>query len=401
MTLIKKHFLIAFALVVAFGLLSFLPKNIVVVKAQQTTHQLKGWGWSSNIGWISLSSANPEAGSGGAYNVTLSDSGAFDGWAWSSNIGWIKFAGDGTSAHPNPVVNLNTGDVTGWVRACAGTVNKDCTGASRTDGWDGWIHLSDPIGHPTRNNNGTQGITFNPTTGVFNGYAWGSDVVGWLTFGTQIPPHCSPGVDCPPTGGNPITAVCTVPSAVTIPSGQTSTTVTPTVGSYANGTAPYTFSPSSFSLTEGTHALSINIHDSSNPQKTAQVSCGMTVVSSDDGEQPGIKMWIQKNTNLNDKTLTTIKIRVGKDATIKWEGVAGTTYDAGSCNATLRNQNTSSQTAPVLGSGVTTITKPAIGVYRYTMSCLSDIDSTEINAKNSAGGSYLEIIVTDSVIEEI
>ncbi len=146
--------------------------------------QLVGWAWSSNIGWISFNSDN--AGSGGARHCVSMISGNYlKGWAWSSNIGWIKFGelsgypSNGTSAQKAQIV----GDqLIGWARACAGTVKSgdsavapgetgDCsTMTSRPDGWDGWIELT-----------GNKHVTkYDSASGEITGYAWGSDVVGWI-----------------------------------------------------------------------------------------------------------------------------------------------------------------------------------------------------------------------------
>lgn len=183
---------------------------IVSSKAQAGTTPLKGWGWSSNIGWISFSSANPGLAATPAYGVTFSTTtpsapGNFGGYAWSPNIGWISFdATDGS--HASAATDLSTGFVTGWARACAGTVSGDCLGASRTDGWDGWIRLSDTGDatpkYPSGFVDGSKGITFDPTNGNFKGYSWGDTNVGWLAFSSNVgvpftPPNCEP--NC---GGN-------------------------------------------------------------------------------------------------------------------------------------------------------------------------------------------------------
>lgn len=142
-----------------------------------------GYAWSENIGWISLNcktggaTGNDICGTSN-YKVTLNADNSVTGFAWSSNIGWIKFGGlsafpvgGGTSAvnagasglYPNLAIR-------GWARACSGTVNGDCTGASRTDGYDGWISLA-----------GTSyGVNINSSGMAVNSYAWGSDVVGWI-----------------------------------------------------------------------------------------------------------------------------------------------------------------------------------------------------------------------------
>lgn len=132
-----------------------------------------GYAWSSNIGWIQF---NPSYG-GVFYNTST---GNLSGYAWSSNIGWIKFnelssyyplGGTGTIAK----AVTSTGAVEGWARACAGTQSGDCTSmTSRTDGWDGWISL--------KGSSPSYGVSINYTTGEFTGYAWGSEVVGWISF---------------------------------------------------------------------------------------------------------------------------------------------------------------------------------------------------------------------------
>lgn len=111
-------------------------------------HNVYGWAWSKNIGWISFSCTNTMAiGTGIDYGVDINeDTGLFSGYAWSENIGWISFAdfdGDGdvdaddknisgSPCAPNceATVNLTNGEVSGWARAL-----------SYGDGWDGWIRL--------------------------------------------------------------------------------------------------------------------------------------------------------------------------------------------------------------------------------------------------------------------
>lgn len=160
---------------------------------------LNGWAWSSTIGWINLNDV--------AVNQTTGD---LTGYGWSSNIGWVKFGGlsgfpTTGSAGTQANLNLDTGEVTGWARACAGTVGGETatTGAdcstmnSRTDGWDGWIELSGTNHTSLAKNDGGMfkswiakaqsairydGPRMDLDTGVISGMAWGSDVVGWLNI---------------------------------------------------------------------------------------------------------------------------------------------------------------------------------------------------------------------------
>ncbi|MFT7644369.1 MAG: hypothetical protein ACI9BF_000012 [Candidatus Paceibacteria bacterium] len=150
---------------------------------------LTGYAWSDNIGWISFNDTN----NSGTVNYGVdvaTGSGLFSGYAWSDNIGWISFwpgdvigcpSGPGTC---NPTLDWNTGVITGWARACAGTADAACAlTSSRTDGWDGWISLS---GVATDSSASTYGVLVNVTTGAFSGQAWGSTNVGWISFsGTE------------------------------------------------------------------------------------------------------------------------------------------------------------------------------------------------------------------------
>lgn len=145
---------------------------ITGIVAFAQTQTLSGWAWSDNIGWISIS--------GPLYGVIVNSStGAFSGYAWSDNIGWVSFnaadVGGCPSGSCSPILNMATGIVTGWARACAGTNNGNCTGGSRTDGWDGWISL--------RGASPDYGVIVDGST--FGGWAWGSAVVGWISFNSQ------------------------------------------------------------------------------------------------------------------------------------------------------------------------------------------------------------------------
>jgi hypothetical protein len=157
-----------------------------------SSQNVSGWAWSENLGWISFNSVNCDANGDGKSDGTpsgcpssgtavpdyganiASSTGYLSGYAWSENVGWIKFDPD-VSNSPNPSLgpaklDSGTSKINGWARACAGTVNGDCTGASRTDGWEGWIRMS-----------GTgYGVSLSGYS--LTGFAWGSDNTGWLSF---------------------------------------------------------------------------------------------------------------------------------------------------------------------------------------------------------------------------
>lgn len=91
---------------------------------------LSGYAWSSNIGWIKFSGAN--------YGVTMSDAGNFSGSAWSPNIGWLIFNGQ----------------------------------RARTIGWDGEVRMR----------GSRYAVTPDADNCHLQGWAWGSEVIGWVHF---------------------------------------------------------------------------------------------------------------------------------------------------------------------------------------------------------------------------
>jgi hypothetical protein len=149
--------LILFALVAA-GVLLIAPKNSQF--APSTAHAsgaaITGYAWSSNIGWISFAGTAADAGND-PYGVTVGASGVLSGYAWSSAVGWINFGANSCGATPT----ITNGALTGWAQV-----------VSTGGGWDGCISLSGA--------SPAYGVTLSGST--FAGYAWGSDVVGWVSF---------------------------------------------------------------------------------------------------------------------------------------------------------------------------------------------------------------------------
>jgi hypothetical protein len=128
-----------------------------------------GWAWSENIGWISFNSTS--GGGGIDYGVNIDQvTGIFSGYAWSENIGWISFNQSELSGCPSGVcraeVDLLSQEVSGWAKALA-----------YGDGWEGWIRL--------RGSN--YGVKINDVSQEFEGWAWGDDVVGWVSFNCNNP----------------------------------------------------------------------------------------------------------------------------------------------------------------------------------------------------------------------
>jgi len=146
--------------------LFFIPPKLV---AQTEPNSLTGYAWSENIGWIDFSKTLNNPG-----GVSVDGDNNLSGYAWSENIGWIKFGGlsgfptgAGTYSQNAQIVSNK---LIGWARACAGSTDGQCGTTSRLDGWDGWISLGG-----TNHDISLIGQTF-------SGFAWGSEVVGWIDF---------------------------------------------------------------------------------------------------------------------------------------------------------------------------------------------------------------------------
>jgi len=183
-------------------------------------HNVWGWAWSSNIGWIKFNNCtNPaDPATCGTVNygvhictsdtdplcasVTTPKRGKLVGYAWSSNIGWIRFDPPGpypTSPNFSARVDLDgticgqRGKICGWARACAGATDPtNCSGSTNpaSGGWDGWIKLS----------GSTYAVSLDTDVSPveFRGFAWGGDpnslseaVIGWISFNCRDRGVCS------------------------------------------------------------------------------------------------------------------------------------------------------------------------------------------------------------------
>lgn len=170
----KNLFFLSGSAIAVFLLLlvsgAFNIERTQVVKAN-SPHNLSGYAWSDNIGWVSFNCS--DLGTCGAvdYGVDIDANGILSGYAWSDNVGWVSFNSSDLTGCPsgtcNAKLNSGTGVLSGWIKALAADGN----------GWDGWISLSgsNPDYGPTLN-------TTDPNNQIFEGYAWGDEVVGWVKF---------------------------------------------------------------------------------------------------------------------------------------------------------------------------------------------------------------------------
>ena len=234
---------------------------------------LSGYAWSSNIGWISFNSADGAT----IQLATTTTTGTFSGYAWSSNIGWIQFGGlagstVGGQTTSDATVDLSTGQVSGWARAVSAV--------GRTDGWDGWIELSG-ANHLSPDQSGNGGVTLDTSNGAFKGYAWGSDVVGWVSWAGVFANGLCPVGGCPIQPTNTLTGSCHVSTTTDQDGSSVDATFTINV---TNGTGVINYSwdggntylTSNSSTTvfasSGTGPI-VPVQDSATPPNTGSVDC--------------------------------------------------------------------------------------------------------------------------------
>ena len=175
---IKLLWLILFLGILIVPILLFFNNYKAKEVNAGTGHNVSGYAWSENIGWISFN--NTSGGGSTDYGVDINETtGIFSGYAWSENIGWITFNAEGTDPG-NDLTGCPSGDclakvesnyeVSGWARALA-----------YGGGWDGWIKLRGV----------NYGVSINGAE--FEGWAWGGDdsdstaVIGWISFNCNNP----------------------------------------------------------------------------------------------------------------------------------------------------------------------------------------------------------------------
>lgn len=218
----QSIWVVAFVFLTVFLQTVSIEPRFEVTKVQAgNTHNMHGFAWSSNIGWISFNSKDCDINGDGQFGDTNSPLGCptsgvatdygvnldaevggyrnMTGYAWSPNIGYIKFGGIDVSTMPTgpgtTAVNARVGatqqtsigSVTGWVRACS-VYTTGCSGSLKSDllrgGWDGWVSLKGN----TQDGGTYDSIMTGGGGGISNdlwGVAWGGDVVGWVFFNSS------------------------------------------------------------------------------------------------------------------------------------------------------------------------------------------------------------------------
>ncbi|OGM94939.1 hypothetical protein A2524_03075 [Candidatus Wolfebacteria bacterium RIFOXYD12_FULL_48_21] len=186
----RNIFIVLGSTILIVGALVVLAGKVPLfrVNAFSNDNEVHGYAWSTNVGWLSFNCADRGVCATSNYKTAIDLatgqvlSAGPTHYAWSSNIGWVDT--NPTSGYPGAPnhglrFDINSGTVTGWVRAL-----------SYGNGWDGWIKITDA-------KVGAGGIVRNAAN-TAGGWAWGSDVVGWVQFSDSfIVPHadCDFGAD--------------------------------------------------------------------------------------------------------------------------------------------------------------------------------------------------------------
>jgi hypothetical protein len=171
----KKSFLFLIIFLILFNFFIFEKAKAGI------SDNISGWAWSENIGWISFNCYNDYNGDGiledhcssSNYGVKLDPSTKiFSGYAWSENIGWLTFNESELTGCPQSPCRAwldSSNNVQGWARALA-----------YGGGWSGWIKLRGP----------NYGVSLNPSTNEFDGWAWSDMVMGWISFNCKNQNSC-------------------------------------------------------------------------------------------------------------------------------------------------------------------------------------------------------------------
>ncbi len=270
------------------------------------------------------------------------------------------------------------------------------TASTSNPGWDGWIKLSGTNHSTVTGLTGTatssQGVSFNKNLGAFSGYAWGSDVVGWLSFDAGLS-RVSCGINC---GGDPeplpLLGVCAAY--------PTNTGVTWSIQSLSGGTTPYTYMWNNILLNNNASytiagsagqnlsgpVVSILSYD----EQTLSPTCSGATVLSPSSEVSDGKIWVD-----NNEALTETKILIGKSAKINWRLPTGgySCFSTHSGTGELAWWNISTTTNRLDNSPYITDPITDKGIYNLSMSC------TKTGAENINLNS-VRIIVTEPILRE-
>lgn len=351
----------------------------------------------------------------------------FSGYAWSPNVGWVSFnasdvtgcptgeaqydkpsaqGGVGANLPPSvsnictPRVDLFAGKVSGWARILS-MVAEDST--------SGWLHLSG-TNHPS----GSGGITYNPSSGAFSGYAWEPSAIGWTNFnasagGTGVVLCVTGTSNCPPVNPGGVSVSCTASPVNPVQPG----TVVTFTANVTGGAGPYTYkwngvtaaNTTSSSYTQNGFGPTLSVSDSAGHTSTT-ITCPNVVVTGQPGPTSGLKLMIARNSEFpstSDYTDTTnysdayksLRVVSGQTFKLQWnidDSVINTAAGYESCDPVVYPLNGPSTNWGGFTSGVQANMETsgvASGEYLFTLTCRGDsvaskMSSTKLNIVSSS-----------------
>lgn len=182
-------YLLSFVIALSFVSIGVFFDNPVSTQAGQE-HNMRGWAWSDNIGWVSFNCT--ELGTCATSNYGVNISGAnnvLSGYAWSDNVGWISFNEYDLFGCPSGTCRawFENNQLKGWAKVLSG---NDYLG----DGFDGFISLDCETAGWCSGGSTDYGIDYTPGNKSFSGYAWGDSVVGWMNMSASLPGSLTTGV---------------------------------------------------------------------------------------------------------------------------------------------------------------------------------------------------------------
>ncbi|MES2216495.1 MAG: hypothetical protein V4481_04340 [Patescibacteria group bacterium] len=368
----KKYLFLLILLVVGVIAGHLLTVDAPIAQADVTPSyplNINGWLWTSNVGFFKLDDTG--------FQVQIGADGDITGYGFSSNVGWLKFGPfDGDANFPaaqgeygtneyGAHIDISTGKLTGWIRACSATENSDCgTGVTRAGGWDGWISLSGIIPGGS-----SYGVTLSTSTGVISGKAWGGEVIGWLDFNQVICPSCI-GIVVDP-GPAPTCNLTATPATIdpadphTVAITWNSTNATACYGSnFVTANATSGSIPSKNIV--GTTNYGLSCVNATHPNPMA---CDSKTVTVNTPVAQSAHLYI--GSTVASANAANLQVVRGKPFALKWENPDG--YD---CTNTAPSQWSQWSDANYAffesgnsGTDLTTTATTPVGTYAFTLSC--------------------------------
>jgi hypothetical protein len=170
--------------------------NTSYVSASEADN-ISGWAWSPNIGWISMNCTTGSATGGDIcdqsnYGVSFQN-GLWSGYAWNPHVGWISFNPSDTAVC-SPTSNAP------FARVLSASSDGEIGSSGYTDSFDGCISIKsltkgDQVAYSSFEKIKSRlARSFNmynlfkpekayaSSCFAIDGSAWGSHVVGWISF---------------------------------------------------------------------------------------------------------------------------------------------------------------------------------------------------------------------------